>query len=142
MLDVRREVCFQQFATDGRGQADQGFTIAGAVTNEVIGTSVAGAGDVNGDGIDDVVVGASGGDRAYVVYGANGGLGNIDVGNLAPSEGFKIVGIPDFSTNSVNSDSAPLRMMPWPAMISGRLALLIISAARRTCRMFGTVVGW
>jgi hypothetical protein len=54
-----------------------GFTMYGNVANSNIGGTVAGAGDVNGDGFADVVIGASTGDpngitdagQSYVVYG-------------------------------------------------------------------------
>jgi Ca2+-binding RTX toxin-like protein len=47
--------------------ADDGFRIAG--TANLTGFSVSGAGDVNGDGIDDLVVGSSGAGQAYVIFG-------------------------------------------------------------------------
>ena len=54
-----------------------GFRIDGPLADDLAGTSVAAAGDPNGDGIDDVIVGAGGADNngrsnsgsAYVVYG-------------------------------------------------------------------------
>ena len=53
-----------------------GFAIHGAKSNDFAGTSARGAGDVNGDGLADVIVGAYGSDisgetsgRAYVVFG-------------------------------------------------------------------------
>ncbi|MBA3782433.1 MAG: FG-GAP repeat protein [Nocardioides sp.] len=57
--------------------AGQGFQIIGAVTNDEAGTSVAGAGDINSDGKDDLVVGAPWSDyggrtdagSVYVVWG-------------------------------------------------------------------------
>jgi len=55
----------------------RGFLIQGALAGDESGHSVAGAGDVNGDGRDDVIVGADGADplgrtgagASYVVYG-------------------------------------------------------------------------
>ena len=41
----------------------RGFRIDGAVASDDAGFSVAGAGDVNGDGVDDVIVGALGADN-------------------------------------------------------------------------------
>jgi hypothetical protein len=52
----------------------RGFTIRGAAANDMAGASVAAAGDVNGDGRDDLVIGApyvnALAGAAYVVYGS------------------------------------------------------------------------
>ncbi|MEL6793076.1 MAG: integrin alpha, partial [Pseudomonadota bacterium] len=56
-----------------------GFRIGGFATDDYAGTSVAGGGDVNGDGFDDVIVGAFGFDdgaetdagAAYVIFGGD-----------------------------------------------------------------------
>jgi Ca2+-binding RTX toxin-like protein len=64
------------------------------------GFSVAAAGDVNGDGLADIIIGApsplsfpgQGGGSAFVVFGTVGGLANTDLANLAPGEGFRING--------------------------------------------------
>ncbi len=77
----------------------------GFVINDVSGLagfSVSDAGDVNGDGIDDVILGApfSGPDTnrptgvSYVVYGTNGGFtGSIDLSSLDGIDGFTLNGI-------------------------------------------------
>ena len=78
-----------------------GFLIPGEEGEDEFGASVAGLGDVNGDGIDDFVVGAPGADsggghsdagRAYVLFGRIGPRLHLDVGMLAASEGFIIQG--------------------------------------------------
>ncbi|OKP64660.1 hypothetical protein BTE77_34430, partial [Ensifer adhaerens] len=84
-----------------------GFVIQGDTADDYAGNSVASAGDVNGDGIDDLIVGASSGDdggtdagEAYVVFGkASGGFGStvggrqvLDLTTLAPADGFIIQG--------------------------------------------------
>ncbi|MFG1411773.1 Ig-like domain-containing protein [Xanthobacter sp. VTT E-85241] len=78
---------------------NQGFTISGAAAQAFTGVSVSDAGDVNGDGYDDVIVGAfyegTGGTQAgasYVVFGKADGPGNIDLAALNRSQGFKING--------------------------------------------------
>ena len=63
------------------GSSAQGFVINGQATGDLSGYSVSSAGDVNGDGLDDLIVGAyqsdpngqSGAGRSYVVFGKTGG---------------------------------------------------------------------
>jgi len=78
-----------------------GFVIEGDGSGDRAGFSVSAVGDFNGDGLDDLIVGAplndSGGDNsgaAYLIYGKAGGLGTIDVANLQvqPGDGFRIQG--------------------------------------------------
>ena len=75
----------------------QGFVIQGAASSDGAGWSVAEAGDVNGDGFDDIIIGAPFNDAgaptagaAYVIFGHAGGFGTIDLGNLQPAQGFRI----------------------------------------------------
>ena len=72
--------------------------IAGKTDLEILGMSVSGAGDVNNDGIDDVIVGVPRGSgtagTAYVIFGSKTFPLEIVPGNgLAPSKGFSIIGI-------------------------------------------------
>ena len=77
-----------------------GFRIVGATPGEQLGGSVSGAGDVNSDGIADVIVGASEASpngsfsgAAYVVFGkASGFPASFNVSNLNGSNGFRIAG--------------------------------------------------
>jgi hypothetical protein len=86
---------------------DQGVVIYGESFHgyEHSGFSVSSAGDFNGDGFDDVLIGAPradgpvGGYRraysgiAYVIYGDADGFGaSIDLATLTPEQGFKIIG--------------------------------------------------
>ena len=81
-----------------------GFTLTGIDTLDESGVSVSSAGDVNGDGYDDLIIGArnadpNGVDRAgetYIVYGgasAPGIGGVLDLGALDGSNGFILNGI-------------------------------------------------
>ena len=87
-----------------------GFVING-IDNS--GYSVSGAGDVNGDGIDDVIVGALTADpngntqagQSYVVFGSNSGFSSaLDLNSLDGTNGFALNGINagDFSGGSVS----------------------------------------
>ena len=76
-----------------------GFRISGEAINDRTGSAVASAGDFNGDGFADVIVGAPDAPSsdltgaAYVVFGkASGFAANIDVTALNGSNGFKLTG--------------------------------------------------
>lgn len=79
-----------------------GFLISGFDAADRAGGSVSGAGDVNGDGFDDLIIGAFQAERggaanageSYVVFGAQGGFGaTLDVSTLDGSNGFRLDGI-------------------------------------------------
>ena len=80
--------------------ADEGFIIQGDALWDFAGYSVSAAGDVNNDGIADVMVGAIGGNdgggnagEAYVIYGQSGSVRSlVDLSTLTASEGFIIQG--------------------------------------------------
>jgi len=72
-----------------------GFKLSGIDAKDSAGSWVDGAGDVNGDGIADVIVGApgaaNGAGEAYVVFGKSGGHGsNVDLASLNGANGFRI----------------------------------------------------
>jgi len=89
-----------------------GFSLNGA-GNEFSGISVSSAGDVNGDGFDDLIVGASNASRngnysggsSYVVFGKAAGFDSTqDLSSLDGSNGFRLDGaVHDFSGNSVSN---------------------------------------
>ena len=87
-----------------------GFRIDGAAPTDLLGTSVGSAGDVNGDGFDDLLVGAtqgSGPGIAYVIFGgtAVGTTGVLNVSTLAASDGLTLPGVNvgDLTGDSVSS---------------------------------------
>jgi hypothetical protein len=74
-----------------------GFRISGMDEGDMLGVNVASAGDINGDGFDDVVVSAPGADggrgEVYVVFGKSGGFeASIDLATLDGSNGFRVDG--------------------------------------------------
>ncbi|NBB16569.1 hypothetical protein GVN21_14495 [Caulobacter sp. SLTY] len=90
-----------------------GFQINGAASADVSGMSVAAAGDVNGDGIDDLIIGAprsdaNGGNSgaSYVVFGSTAGFAaELNLSTLNGTNGFRIIGAAggDYSGMSVAS---------------------------------------
>ena len=78
-----------------------GFKLSGAVAGDFTGHSVASAGDINGDGFDDLIIGAeiaaphgSSSGAAYVVFGTPTGFAsNLDLSTLNGSNGFKLSGV-------------------------------------------------
>ena len=91
-----------------------GFRIVGTDTGDVAGRSVSAAGDINGDGFDDVIVGAPGGDaggrssgESYIVFGSNAGFAaSIDVSALDGTEGFLIAGVDEYDISGTSVSAA------------------------------------
>jgi hypothetical protein len=90
-----------------------GFAINGIERRSRSGASVKGAGDINGDGIADLIIGAetaspnanNAAGQSYVVFGSRSGFGaSLDLNNLNGSNGFAINGIAigDYSGTSVS----------------------------------------
>jgi hypothetical protein len=71
-----------------------GFVINGINPGESLGFSVSNAGDINGDGIDDLVIGAPA-TNTYVVFGGSdiGFSGSFDLASLDGNNGFVINGL-------------------------------------------------
>jgi Ca2+-binding RTX toxin-like protein len=75
-----------------------GFKLSGEAAGDLSGRQVGPAGDVNGDGFADVIVGALGAGSytgaSYVVFGkASGFAANIDLSSLDGTNGFKLTGV-------------------------------------------------
>ena len=78
-----------------------GFVLNGIDANDRAGGSVSGVGDINGDGIDDVIIGAVNADpgleragQSYVVFGSDQGFSaSLELSALDGSNGFVINGI-------------------------------------------------
>jgi Ca2+-binding RTX toxin-like protein len=77
-----------------------GFKVSGEVAGDRSGVSVASAGDVNGDGYDDLIIGAYMADpngnasgASYVVFGkASGFVADLDPSTLDGTSGFRLIG--------------------------------------------------
>ena len=77
-----------------------GFRLRGALFNDAAGASVGGGGDVNGDGLADLIIGApgagagglAGAGAVYVVFGAADFPAQIDLDTLDGSDGFRLDG--------------------------------------------------
>jgi glycosylphosphatidylinositol phospholipase D len=80
----------------GRLDGTNGFTLHGVASGDRCGTAVASAGDINGDGVVDIVVGApdvngegSNAGEGYVVFGRRGAFPpSISLSDLDGSDGF------------------------------------------------------
>jgi hypothetical protein len=92
-----------------------GFAINGIAAFDRSGKSVSSAGDVNGDGFDDLIIGAINGDfngiryagQSYVVFGSNSGFGaGLDLSALNGSNGFAINGIATYDRSGYSVSSA------------------------------------
>ncbi len=76
---------------------NNGFVINGINIHDNSGTSVSGVGDVNGDGMADIIIGAPGANakgQSYVIFGSEGGFTTpFNLNNLNGNNGFAINGI-------------------------------------------------
>gem|GEM_PF-5106202 len=89
---------------------NNGFILNGIAPGDSFGILVSNAGDINNDGIDDLIIGAGGGTirPSYVVFGDNqiGSSGSLDVSDLDGSNGFVLNGLNTSISNAgdINND--------------------------------------
>ena len=104
LSDIEGEV-LNPIDLDGNAILDDpsGFVINGVAEGDLSGTSVSGAGDVNGDGLDDLIIGASHDDP----NGSNSGAGFVVFGK-AGSEVVELsaIGTGGFAINGISAGDA------------------------------------
>ena len=92
-----------------------GFVLNGVNNLDLSGRSVSSAGDVNGDGIDDLIIGAPYADagdhedsgESYVVFGKNTSFDvSFDLANLTEADGFVINGANEGDRSGFSVSSA------------------------------------
>ncbi|WP_373529305.1 beta strand repeat-containing protein [Nostoc sp.] len=92
-----------------------GFVINGIDARDFSGISVSNAGDINGDGFDDLIIGARGADpngqqyagESYVVFGGSSGFAaSLNLSDLNGSNGFVINGIDGGDNSGIDLSSA------------------------------------
>ena len=89
-----------------------GFRLIGVDENGQLGRSLSKAGDVNNDGIDDLLIGAAYGDgnsvsnsgQVFVIFGKSdiGGSGNLDTSDLNGAKGFVLNGVDAYDSAGVS----------------------------------------
>lgn len=101
----------------------QGFSITGGSSYDYFGTTLSAAGDVNGDGYDDIIVGApsssSGDGKVYVIFGKASGFSDVNVNALSSTERFSIYGAQDSRCGSSVSSAGDVNGDGYDDIIIG-----------------------
>lgn len=112
-----------------------GFVINGEAANDRSGSSVSGVGDVNGDGLDDLIIGTSSAKKSYVVFGKADGTAVSLSDVAAGTNGFVIDGN---GSNVMVSDAGDVNGDGLNDLI---LANRVIGASDKSYVVFGKADG-
>ena len=100
---------YELLASQG-GDGSEGFVIRGNEADDRLGLNVRSAGDINGDGIDDLITGSfkanpngeNDAGQAYIIFGSDSGFAaELEVSTLDGSDGYQINGDP-FAVSTSN----------------------------------------
>ena len=130
-----------------------GFAINGIAVSDLAGVSVSGAGDVNGDGIADIIIGArqanahgaAGAGQSYVIFGSRSGFSpSLNLSSLNGSNGFAINGIKrlDYSGSSVSAAGDINGDGIADVIIGASTRAAVLSGANQSYVVFGSRSGF